>query len=318
MKKALSIVLVVLLTVMLAVPMFAAYKENATQDISIDVQKATTAFKPDGVISSGEYYEIALDKSWFSYAVNDADTDALYERVEGRDYKLYMSWDDTHVNYALTVPVDDSFYYCPTADPTAIWNYTACQIGIADKEAIGNEFLEIGMGRNEESGDNVSTIWAASLYADKDFVFEHGKNYNVAYANGVLTYEVSVPFNTFTEGDLKLGDTFLTTAVYALGDDATMHAHAQIGYGITGDPGKKAEGFMTAKLVAAPAAPAVVEEPVADVPAEKDGVEETPTAPVSAPAAPVAAPETSDAALIILSTVSAISACGVAVFKKRK
>ena len=79
---------------------------------------------------------------------------------------------------------------------------------------------------------------------------------------------------------------------------ADLYVHEQLGYGVSGDPGKDPTGHATFTLGAALEAP-VVEDPAVDAPAEGGAT----------------APTTADAGIVAAAAVMAIAA-GVVLSKK--
>ena len=122
MKKLTAILLACLMTVCLAVAASAYFEaEEAFGEVKFEIGKQTTAWNADGKISDGEYFQVAIDPSWLSYAINDNDTDAGLEYAKATMPELYMSWDETYVYTASKYEVTKGHECLWDGDPASMW-----------------------------------------------------------------------------------------------------------------------------------------------------------------------------------------------------
>jgi hypothetical protein len=309
MKKHLALFFAALMICLMAVPAFAGTQDEVDMGkVAFSIKKATKEWKPDGVINDGEYYEVPMKDTWFSYAWNDL-TDEAETQSKNLGQKLYMSWDDQYVYTATTYTVP-KFFNEYGSDPGNIWQACAIQNNFAPKAddvlAAGNR-LEYGVGLTSDTNELVSTVWADTSDGNiAGWVPAGGSDFTVTHSNNVLTYEVRTPWNAFLGSNPKEGDVFGYCIVWAAGTDFSEYVHAQLASGCTGNQGKNAWNFAQVTLEAAPVveteAPAAVEEPVTTT---------TETAPV------VSAPKTADAFAVVV-LVAAVTACGAYTLGKKR
>lgn len=316
MKRVFSLLLVFTLIAALALPVFAGYEAGAKSDTrsTFEIPKANTSPTIDGNLEGDTYKELAYSKDSLSYAWGDTDfTDADAKAV---NWKLYGCYDDKYIYIGITCEAPSDKYKNDLDQSGAgnIWQQTGVQVGLAPTSASANEFIELGYARNSTSGEEICTRWLESPTSKDDFTPEAGKgDFKVTYANNTLTYEVKVAWTAFQGADAKQGDKVLLGVVVARGA-GDQHLHSQLGYGITGDPGKNADGFSELTLGAAPAV--VVPEPVAvEAPAAVEAAP-APAAPAAVVAAPAPATGDGAVAIFVLAAVAGIGACVVA--KKKR
>lgn len=307
MKKHLALLLTALMICLMAVPVFAGeQREVDVGNVAFGIKRATKPFKPDGVIEEGEYYEVPMKDTWFSYAWNVNDPDAeTFSKTMGQ--KLYMSWDDTYV-YTATVYKVSTFFNEYGGDPVSMWMAACIQNNFAlkaDDVSAPENRLEYGIGLTSDTNELINTVWAdqsdGAPYAG--WVPEAGTDFTVTHSNNVLTYEVRTPWSAFYGAAPKEGDVFGYCIVWAGGTDYNNYVHAQLASGCTGF-GKDAYSFAQVTLEAAP----VIEtEPPAEEPASQD-------APVTTPVAP----KTADVFTVVAFAAIATASGAIAVSKKRK
>jgi hypothetical protein len=275
MKKFTALLLALLMVSVMAVPVFAGASDEADMGkVAFEIQKENTAWKADGTISDGEYYEIAMKDSWFSYAWNDVD-DNGEGLCKGLGQKLYMSWDDQYVYVAATYTVP-AFYNTYGSDAGNIWQACAIQNNFALKAAdvlADTDRLEYGLSLTSDTNELVSTVWADASDGAAIGWTPTTDDYIVTNNNNLLTYESRTPWTAFY-GDKGpgIGGVFGFCIVWAAGGE-NGYLHAQLASGCTGNSGKKATNFAQLTLAAAPVveteAPAT-EAPAAEAPATTD------------------------------------------------
>lgn len=284
MKKIASLVMAGVLATSMAFGASAAYEAEADlKNIAFDIKKANTEVKMDGKISEGEYYEVDMKSTWFSYAVAN---DSLFDVGKKTEKKLYMSWDENGVNIATTVTLaKDSFAQTKTGGD--IWAETCIQVCAAGVGDTGTSRLEYGIGRSTENNDFVSNVWNQHK---SEYTITEGRNAFADYIDGKMVYETTIPWSAILDNaSVDVGSQFGFCLVWSIGKGD--YNHIQLASGCTGDPGKAADNFAKVTLAAAP----VIEKPV-----------ESSTA-------------TADTALVVAGALLAVSAAGfVVVSKKRK
>ena len=214
---------------------------------------------------------------------------------------LYMSYDAEYVYVACETAADQ--YVCDVDEATKgnMWAAHAIQLSFANIDAtISEERVELGYCLSSLDNEMYSVSWFDPMgigYNPDD-----NGDYIVVKNGNELVYEMRVPFAAFEEKNLKEGDKFLGSVIWAMGTSedgaADLYVHEQLGYGVSGDPGKDPTGHATFTLGAALEAP-VVEEPAVDAPAEGGAT----------------APTTADAGIVAAAAVMAIAA-GVVLSKK--
>lgn len=293
MKKFVSLVMAGAMIASMAVAANAVYEAEADAGkVAFDVPKARVAVEYDGVIDvdAGEYYPIEVKDSWLSYAASD---DAGITKGKALDAELYMSWDDDGINLATIVPISESDYVqTQTADQSLIWQEAAIQVNFSTADATGTDRLEYGIGRASSDGSFLSNVWQQK---NGTYEIKEGDNAFVDYIDGALVYETSVGWDYFLSGAADEGDEIGVCLVWSIGQN---YIHVQLAHGCTGDPGKAADGFAKATLVAAPE----IVEP--EEPAETTGGEQ--------------AAQTADFGIIVSAVLFAASAAGVVVATRKK
>ena len=299
MKKLLALAIMAIMVVTLVVPSFAAFiAEEDWLNVKFDVQKATTAWKGDGVITDGEYYKIAAKNTWFSAAAA-LDTNVDYAKNLMPDF--YMSLDENYVYFATVVTVK-VFENKWDADPGSMWQSGAMQMNYAEAGQTDPLYrLEYGVGLSSDTKALLTFNWADGMGSAYDA--SANKDFFIVNNNNVITYEVRTPWTSFlAKPAVAEGSTFGACYVWSVGT-GTDYIHTQLASGCTGDPGKVAGNFAQLKLVAAPAATTTAAPATA-----------TPAATTTA--TPAAAQTADFAGIAVLASVIALA--GVVIASKKR
>jgi hypothetical protein len=300
MKKFGAIALSAAILSAMAVSASAAYIEQAADPatITFTIPQGYTAWAADGVISEGEYAKIDVKPEWISIAAASDEAAATAIQLP---ISLYMSYDANYVYVACETAADQ--YVCDIDDSNAgnMWAAHAIQLSFANIDATDSaERVELGYALS--SLDN--NLYAVSWFDPMGIAYDpdDAGDYTVVKTGNSLVYEMRVPFAAFEEKNLVEGNKFLGSVIWAMGTSedggSDAYVHEQLGYGVSGDPGKDPTGHATFTLGAALEAP-VVEEPAVDAPAEGGAT----------------APTTADAGIVAAAAVMAIAA-GVVLSKK--
>ena len=300
MKKFGAIALSAAILSAMAVSASAAYipQQDDPSTIQFTLNQGYTAWAADGVISDGEYARIDFKTSQISIAAATDDAAATAIQLP---ISLYMSYDAEYVYVACETAADQ--YVCDVDEATKgnMWAAHAIQLSFANIDAtISEERVELGYCLSSLDNEMYDYTWFDPMGIGYDP--EAGSDYIVVKNGNELVYEMRVPFTAFEEKNLKEGDKFLGSVIWAMGtseDGGTdAYVHEQLAYGVSGDPGKDPTCHATFTLGAALEAP-VVEDPAVDAPAEGGAT----------------APTTADAGIVAAAAVMAIAA-GVVLSKK--
>ena len=300
MKKFGAIALSAAILSAMAVSASAAYiaQQDDPSTIQFTINQGYTAWAADGVISDGEYARVDFKTSQISIAAASDDAAATAIQLP---ISLYMSYDAEYVYVACTTAADQ--FVCDIDDASAgnMWAAHAIQLSFANIDATDSaERVELGYALS--TLDN--NLYAVSWFDPMGIAYDpdDAGDYTVVKNGNTVTYEMRVPFAAFEEKNLVEGDKFLGSVIWAMGTSedggSDAYVHEQLGYGVSGDPGKDPTGHATFTLGAALEAP-VVEEPAVDAPAEGGAT----------------APTTADAGIVAAAAVMAIAA-GVVLSKK--
>lgn len=301
MKKFGAIALSAAVLSAMAVSASAAYIEQAADpaDIQITIPQGYTAWAADGVISEGEYAKVEVKPEWISIAAASDETAATAIQLP---ISLYMSYDANYVYVACETAADQ--YVCDVDESNEgnMWAAHAIQLSLANIDATdASERLETGYAISSLDNGLYAVNWADAMGLGYDP--DDNGDYTVVKTGNSLIYEMRVPVEAFQEAGLAEGGKFLFSVIWAMGtseDGASdLYVHEQLGYGISGTPGKDPTGHATITLGAKLEAP-VVDEPV-------DGGEAGTDAPVATP--------TADAGIVAAAAVMAVAA-GVVLSKK--
>ena len=300
MKKFGAIALSAAILSAMAVSASAAYIEQAADPatITFTIPQGYTAWAADGVISEGEYAKIDVKPEWISIA---AATDEAAATAIQLPIALYMSYDAEYVYVACTTAADQ--FVCDIDDASAgnMWAAHAIQLSFANIDATDSaERVELGYALS--TLDN--NLYAVSWFDPMGIAYDpdDAGDYTVVKNGNTVTYEMRVPFAAFEEKNLVEGDKFLGSVIWAMGTSedggSDAYVHEQLGYGVSGDPGKDPTGHATITLGAA------LEAPVVDTPAEDAPATDAPSTPATA-----------DAGIVAAAAVMAVAA-GVVLSKK--
>ena len=301
MKKFGAIALSAAILSAMAVSASAAYIEQAADPatITFTIPQGYTAWAADGVISEGEYAKIDVKPEWISIA---AATDEAAATAIQLPIALYMSYDANYVYVACTTAADQFVCDVDESNEGNMWAAHAIQLSFANIDATDSaERVELGYALSTLTGGLHAVSWFDPMGIAYDP--DDAGDYTVVKNGNTVTYEMRVPFAAFEEKNLVEGDKFLGSVIWAMGTSedggSDAYVHEQLGYGVSGDPGKDPTGHATITLGAALEAP-VVEEPAVDAPAGTDAPEASTTA---------------DAGIVAAAAVMAVAA-GVVLSKK--
>jgi len=298
MKKFFMLALTAILAITLVVPSFASFiAEEDLGNVKFEIQKATTAWAGDGVISDGEYYKVEAKPTWYSSACADDANDAYAKALCP---VFYMSWDENYVYFASTVTVrlhDDAW----DDDPGSMWYSGAVQMNYSEPNQTEPETrLEYGVGLSSVTGNLLTFDWADALGSGYDALAN--KDFFIVNNSNVVTYEVRTPWSTFLAAPaVAEGSGFGACFVWSIGQ-AQDYIHVQLAEGCTG-AGKHAENFAQVTLAAAPVV-------VTEAATEAAAVD-------AAPATTTAAAQTADFAGIAV-FASVIALAGIVVASKKR
>ena len=299
MKKFGAIALSAAILSAMAVSASAAYieQQDDPSTIQFTINQGYTAWAADGVISEGEYTEIPFKTSQISIAAStDEDADTAIQLP----ISLYMSYDANYVYVAAETSAKQYICDIDASNEGQMWAAHAIQLSLANIDATdGSERLETGYAVSSLDNNNYGCNWSDPMGMAYDP--DDNGDYSITKTADTITYEMRVPFEAFEEAALKEGDKFLFSIIWAMGTSADggsdAYVHEQLGYGISGTPGKDPTGHATITLGAALEAPVVDE--VVDAPAD----------------AGTSAPTTADAGIVAAAAVMAVAA-GVVLSKK--
>ena len=300
MKKFGAIALSAAILSAMAVSASAAYIEQAADPatITFTIPQGYTAWAADGVISEGEYAKIDVKPEWISIAAASDEAAATAIQLP---IALYMSYDANYVYVACTTAADQFVCDVDESNEGNMWAAHAIQLSFANIDATDSaERVELGYALSTLTGGLHAVSWFDPMGIAYDP--DDAGDYTVVKTGNSLVYEMRVPFAAFEEKNLVEGDKFLGSVIWAMGTSedggSDAYVHEQLGYGVSGDPGKDPTGHATITLGAALEAP-VVDEPATDAPA------------TDAPEASA----TADAGIVAAAAVMAVAA-GVVLSKK--
>ncbi|MBR5313695.1 MAG: hypothetical protein IKU40_12540, partial [Clostridia bacterium] len=243
MKKALTLLLsgIVAAGSMVAPAAASFIMEEAYYEVAFEVNKAATAWAPDGTYTPGEYFDIAVDESWRSSACAD---DANDQTAFGLDYKLALSWDEnyfyTYIQFVDPNGHDNTW----GADPASMWYSGALQLNFADDDQMGDQRLEYGVGLTSDTNTLITNVWAD--YLTSGYAAKANEDYIVTVDGDTVTYEVRTPFTAFTTKEAKEGEMVSCCYVISWGNGQD-YCHSQLAEGCTGN-GKDAGAFAMVTL----------------------------------------------------------------------
>ena len=366
MKKTLSIFIAVAFVLsMCAVAVSAqSYNPAGGCDISVVVKKADpAAVVKDGVIGAGEYERFNVDTDVDTSCLDlvfGANT-AMYDLAENMlgTMEYYFSWDEVHgFNFAVRCKPSAYEQHIPQGTGNPPKDDFLANLGLmfeldptVTRGAVGNLYYCIS--KNAQTGEYYEGHYN-QLGKTGSYDPVGGTDFEVGFgADGYITYEVSVPFNTFIDGSPADGTKFgFSLGAYAGTDsDSSMTDFYTDCYGVTfGDYAflvdqrfgpQNAEGTLSSEMITADSGNTTSDEttthPINTDPVEtKDNTDTDPTdvtdpekkddpihtddhgndAPSQDDNGHNEAPSTADP-IVFAAVASVISACGFA-FSKRK
>lgn len=262
--------------------------------VRFDVQKATTAWKGDGVWSEGEYYEIDVQDSWMSAACGNVDD---LDATQFLDFTLAMSWDENYIYGYLNFYDANGHEQLSGDNPGDMWVTSCLHIAGAEEDAVDQESLKYGIALTSDTNKLISVTWID--YPGSNYDADANSDYYITNNDNDITYEWRTPIADFSTKTPKEG------AVYAYGlslgwGNNNSRQHTQIGAGLSGGPGEQASRFPRITLVAAP----VVETEAETVAATTETIATT------------TAPQTLDAG-VVAAVAAVVAAAGYTVSKKK-
>ena len=310
MKKIIALALTVMMVAALAVSASAYFLDRNEGGALIEktINKGYTPVVIDGVMSEGEYAKVNVDfNKDVSIAIPD---EAMLDAVSATmsSDSLYMSYDENYLYFFITTTAEGFHNGCDD-NHEAIWGQYAIQISLADvADDDASMRFEGGYALSSDTGALLHRIWSDGQGIGYEDACIPGTDYVVTKANGLMNYEVRIPYEAFQAKKTGAeGDKIRLCIVWATGaseDDLTdQYMHTQFAYGCTGDPGKDVTGHAVMTLGAALEAP-VVEEAPAEAGVDGEVAEVV-----------VATPVTADAGIVVAVAVMAVAA-GVVLSKK--
>ena len=254
MKRFALILLAAAMILTLAVSASAFFEpEEAFGEVKFSIGKQTTAWNPDGTISDGEYFQVAIDPTWLSYAINDNNTDDDLAYAKSVTPELYMSWDETYIYTATRYTETQGHDNAWDDDPPSMWYSGAVQFNYANFDEVASDYrLEYGVGLTN-SGNTIYTVWAQGGGDDYEPTEADAK---VFKDGDTILYETRVPWEGFADEDNTAGKEglgFNFCLVWSIGK-AQDYVHIQLAEGCTG-AGKHAENMAQVTLVGVPYTP---------------------------------------------------------------
>ena len=247
MKKITALAVACMMILTLAVSASAFFEaEEAFGEVKFNIGKQTVAWAADGTITDGEYYQVAIDPTWLSYAINDNNTDEDLAYAKSVTPELYMSWDETYIYAATRYTETRGHDNAWDDDPASMWYSGAVQFNYANFDEVASEYrLEYGVGLTN-SGNTIYTVWADGCGSGYQPSEEDAK---VFKDGDTILYETRVPWEAFADEDNtggKEGLGFNTTFVWSIGAGQD-YIHIQLAEGCTGN-GKHAENMAQVTL----------------------------------------------------------------------
>ncbi len=201
MKKLLSIILSMLMTISMFSLCAAAEEETETEHAKttatvinpeIDIYKVTTAPKRDGVVSPGEYG----DKIHTTYeAGKEGEFDYNYNKPKNVDADFYACWDDRGLYLAWVVRTDH--HKAPKAG-AEMWLWNCIQFEICDRDPRLDDRVvsgwSIAVGTDAQAGKNLKAVQTQHQTFLKTNMWQFtGKRDDAA---NTTTYEMMVPWTS--------------------------------------------------------------------------------------------------------------------------
>ncbi len=238
---------VLMILQMFAVSASAAYigQVDDPADIKFVIPSAETTWTADGVIAEGEYGKIDVKTSHLSVA---AATDEAAAMAITTPISLHMSYDENYVYIAATTSAANYVCDIDNSNASNMWAAHAVQLSLADINATeSDERLETGYALSSLDGNMYTCTWFDPM--DVGYNADGNGDFTVVNNGNELVYEMRVPFEAFVGKKLVDGDAFLGSVIWAVGTSkdggSDAYTHIQLGYGVSGDPGKTPTGHAT-------------------------------------------------------------------------
>ena len=241
MKKALSLVLTVVMALSMALTAFGAVEQEFNTEgleINLDVKYNATAPKMDGKINAGEYYEMTFAdyKQYFNLIKGSQHTETLEDVANylKNDMKVYMTWNGNDFYVALQGKAPKSEYNCEfSGNEVYLFRAWSFQAAITSIEAENQDRAEVGIGFDPASGGNMIsyTMWGTR----KNIKLKAGENYAADWNKDeeVVTYEMKLDLSSVLGGKAQNDSLFRFGFCLNRGDGdiATDHRQRQIELG---------------------------------------------------------------------------------------
>lgn len=275
MKKALTLILALLMTVSCFVLAASANREYPADDdqtcrdgeASIDIEYKAEAPTIDGVVNKGEYSQLPNDVlcSFYTYYFGedllDWSVDDKYEYLHDdyvqNEMQVYANWDGKYLYFAVTAGAPVGEYTCPkAADSVNMFRYWCLQLACAAPDATGTDRYEIGLGApsDEAAIDDCYCFdsWGKFIFKS----FKKGDDYYAHWdtTNFTVTYEARFNIKEIIGHMPQEGDhmrfLYLLSQSGQKSQTAADNIQIQSSYGCAA--GKAAEQYLMLNFVGAP------------------------------------------------------------------
>ena len=244
MKKALSLILTVVMALSMALTAFGVVEiQNNTegQALDLEVKYIKTAPKMDGKVDSGEYNAMTFAdySQYFNWTKGAQRTETLadVEKYLKNDMKIYMGWNGNDFYIALQAKAPKAEYNCEfSGNELYMFRAWSFQVAITDIEATGTDRAEVGIGFDPASGGKMIsyTKWGDR----KNMTLTAGENYAANWDKDaeLVTYEMKLDLVSVLGGKAQNDSLFRLGFCLNMGDGdiATDDRQKQVelGYGI--------------------------------------------------------------------------------------
>lgn len=281
MKRALSLILTVVLALSMALATFAEVEMQLNTEglpINIDVKYNKTAPVMDGTIKAGEYYEMTFAdvKQYFNWVrgVNRTETLEDIENYLKNDMKIYMCWNGNDFYLAVQAKAPKTEYNCEfSGNEVYLFRSWALQVAITDVNAENQDRAEVGIAYDPASGGNMIayTLWGTR----KNITLTAGENYATNWDKDaeLVTYEIKLDLASVLGGKAQNDSLFRLGFCLCMGDGDISSDNGtkqiQLGDGIAAS--KQVENLAVIALTGKSASDADVD---VDVPVDTQPAEE--------------------------------------------
>lgn len=226
MKKALSLILTVVMALSMTLAVFGEVEQEFNTEgleINLDVKYNKTAPKMDGKINAGEYYEMTFAdyKQYFNLIKGVQHTETLADVANylKNDMKTYMCWNGNDFYVALQAKAPKAEYNCEfSGNEVYLFRGWSFQIAITDINAENQDRAEVGIGFDPASGGNMIsyTKWGSrknvTLKAGENFASDWNKD------DELITYEMKLDLASILGGKAQNDSLFRFGFCFNRGD----------------------------------------------------------------------------------------------------